>query len=115
MQTGRGRSPERLASSKEEWPPNSNSKSATTMLRWGSTLSMAPQPFDDSVVETANIAIAEAYAQQFMERQRWPLRIGNDALRFENLISAQRHVGFHAYPFSHCQFCSFSRRPMPFN
>ena len=75
MQTGRGRSPERLASSKEAWPPNSNSKSATTMWRNGSDSSTSgdtAQPFNHRVIEAIDKAVAECDAEQFLERQVRP-------------------------------------------
>src|SRR5262245_15956830 len=109
MQTGRGRSPARLAASSEEWPPNSNSKSAATIVRYGSASSMSAQSLDQGVIEAADVPVAKADPQELAERQLRPLRLGHYALGDRDLVRPQAHVGLEPDPPLHRQFCRLGR------
>src|SRR6266516_5275264 len=58
----------------------------------------APQTLHERMVRRVDNPVLEGDAEQFLERQLWPHRLGYRLLGREHLISTERHVRFEPHP-----------------
>src|SRR5262249_25189965 len=68
---------------------------------------------DQVVVEAIHDPVAERYGEDLLEGMFRPHWLRNVSACLENFVGTERHARGDPYPFLHCSFGRFCRRPVP--